>query len=331
MVSRERIDDLLHGDVASRDDAARERARLRLRAVMTEESTTPRRRRRRHLALAAAALTAALVALVAQVWLPLGQGGLDSSAAAELRFLGEVSSGRSSSALRQDEFIHRRFAEVRRESSESLSTGLIYSIDVRVDVEVWLSPDGSGKTVTTYRDVAFSSAQDEANWERSGSPEIPHVGQTISRHDAGGLMYYPVHELPTSPDALRQALADGDVIEPAAGDDNELATIGTLLAQEDGDGALRQALFEVAATIPNVTVTNGVVDPLGRPAVEVSVVDTNGTTSLLFDPTDAHFLGRSSTPPPEDERPTLTLWQAYEYGAIVSRIGARGPIPVGTR
>ena len=118
--------------------------------------------------------------------------------------------------------------------------------------------------------------------------------------------------------------ADADVIEPAPGDDNELATIGTLLAQEDGDGALRQALFEVAATIPSVTVTNDVVDPLGRPAVEVSVVDTNGTTSLLFDPIDAHFLGRSRTPP-ADDRPLLTQWQAYEYGAIVSGIGARGP------
>ena len=323
MESRDIIADLLRGGIADRDDAARERARLRLRQATTDELRSSRRGHRRLLYAVAASLAIAMLIMVAQVWLPLGQGGLDSSSAAELQRLGEISSQRSAPELLPGEFIYRRYLEVGRESVGSVSTGLLFSIDVTVEVEVWLASDGSGRMQTTYLDVSFSSKQDQTLWEQAGSQEIPRVGKTlIADYGPDGLSYFPVERLPTDPDALRQALADGTVIEPAPGDVNELSTIGSLLAQEDGDGDLRQALFDLLASIPNVTVSTDVVDPLDRPAVEVAISDDAGVTSLLLDPVDARLLARTRTPP-ADERPPLTYWQAYEQSSIVSRIGDR--------
>ena len=321
-MSRDLIDDLVRGDVVERDEAARDRARLRLRSAI-EDETRSARRGRRWLSVIAATLWVAIAILVAQVWLPSGRGGLDPGAATELQRLGEISSNRSASAVLSHQYIYRRYVEVRREVGESVSTGRTYAIDLRVELEAWISSDGSGRTQTTYHEVSFASAQDQANWKEAGTPEIPKVGETVPvNYESGQLEYYRLEELPTDPNALRQALADGKVIESAPGDVNELSTIGTLLAQEDGDGDLRQALFDVAATIPNVTVTTDVVDPLGRPAVELAVTDATGETSLFFDPVDAGLLGRAIAIP-EEERPPITQWQAYEQSSIVSRIGDR--------
>lgn len=320
-MSKDRFEELLRGAIPKRDEVARERARVRLRSAITEERQAPGRRRRRLLGIGAATLATAMFIVAVQSWLPLGRGGPDVSAAAELRRLGEVSSHHQAPDLARNQFIYRRYLEVRRDITGSISTGLSYAVDVRAEVEVWLSSDGSGRTLTTYQSVVLASPQDRASWEEAGSPSLPKPGETDT-HDygLGGLAYFPVDDLPTDPDALRQALVEGKVIEAAGGDSNLLSTIGSLLTQEDADGELRQALFEVAATIPNASVSIDAMDPLGRPGVLLTVSDATGETSLFFDSSDAQFLGRSLTPPP-DERPALTQWQAYEEGSIVSGIG----------
>lgn len=321
MMSKDGFEELLRGETPEKDEAASERARVRLRSAIAEERRATRHRRRRLVGVGAATLATAMLIVAVQSWLPLGRGGPDVSAAAEIRRLGEVAARQQAPDLGRNQFIYRRYLEVRRDITESISTGLSYAVDVRLEVEVWLSSDGSGRTLTTYQSVVLASPQDRASWEEAGSPSLPAPGETDT-HDygLGGLAYFPVDDLPTDPDALRQALAEGKVIGPAPGDTNLLSTIGSLLAQEDADGELRQALFDVTATIPNVSVSIDAVDPLGRPAVLLTVSDATGETSLFFDSSDAHFLGRSLTPPP-DERPALTQWQAYEEGSVVSGIG----------
>ena len=122
---------------------------------------------------------------------------------------------------------------------------------------------------------------------------------------------------------MRTALSDGDVIEPAPGDFNLFATIGTILSQEDVPSDLRQALFEVAASIPSVNVEHAVPDPLRRPAIAVSFSDHVGTTRLYFDPEDARFLGRSESIPSEEGRPGILDWRAYVARGLVEELGDR--------
>jgi hypothetical protein len=146
---------------------------------------------------------------------------------------------------------------------------------------------------------------------------------TEQAYQAGGLKYYEVDRLPTEPGALQDALAAGHVIDEALGEANRLSTIGTLLAQGDASAELRQALFEVAASIPGVVVDRQATDPLERPAISVSVSDPSGETRLFVDPADAALLGTLRSHPTTDEGPGPTDWFAYSEWGVVSKVGEK--------
>jgi hypothetical protein len=80
-------------------------------------------------------------------------------------------------------------------------------------------------------------------------------------------------------------------------------------------------LFEVAAQIPGVVVDHQTADPIGRPAVSVSVTDPSGETRLFFDPIDASLLGTLRSHPATDEEPGDTEWHAYRAWGVASTPG----------
>jgi hypothetical protein len=114
-------------------------------------------------------------------------------------------------------------------------------------------------------------------------------------------------------------------IESSPDDPSLLSIIGTVLSQEDLPSELRHALFEVAASIPSVTVEHGALDPLGRTSVAVSLVDGLDTTRLYFDPSDGRFLGQSETIAAEGAQPEAVDWRAYVARGVVSEVGNRPP------
>jgi hypothetical protein len=322
-VTHDQIEELLRGGVPSEDPFAKERARIRLRALMMPDEKRPGIRRRSRLAaFAAASLAVAVVLLVLQLLLPIGPAGPQLSAAAEIRQLGRISTNQARVEMGSSDVMYHRYDEAHREESVSTTSGTKFAIDVQVEIETWVASDGSGRTVTTYQDVAFPTLSDHEGWEQAGS--TPAVGDVVpQRASAGDLPLYHVDKLPTDPSALLGALNDGSVIEPAPGDINVLSTIGTLLAQQDLPDDLRQALFDVAASLPGVAVERDVQDHGGRPAVAVSVTDGSTRTRLFFDPSDASFLGRDITYPSDGDRPGAIEWRAYLDSGIVSAIGER--------
>jgi hypothetical protein len=82
-------------------------------------------------------------------------------------------------------------------------------------------------------------------------------------------------------------------------------------------------LFDVAATIPSVTVQYGVEDHAGRPAVSLTATDESGDSTLFFDRSDAQLLGSSFELPAAAGRPVLTQWTVYLDSGVVSKIGER--------
>jgi hypothetical protein len=318
------LEELLRGGVVTSDAPARERARLRLRAAIAQEQQhrSARGHRRIRVRLLAAVAILAMTLLVLQVFLPPGTVGPPESAASEIRRLGALASHQQPVEVGESEFVYQRFETRTREVTQLLTSGTSFALDVGASVESWLAPDGSGRVATTYHAVSFASVEDRRVWVEGGSPDIHESGEIVVQPYArSGLPFYPVDQLPTDPDALRAALASGDVIEPAPGDLNLLSTIGTVLSQQDLPGELRGALFEVAATVPGVAVEHDVQDPLGRPALAVSLVDDAGTTRLFFDPLDARFLGRSETFPAEKDRPGFVYSRAYVAMGVVEGIG----------
>lgn len=324
-MAENRIEDFLRGDVFPRDPAARDRARVRLWTAIRAEETgdRPTFRRRWRIVTVAAAL-AALAILILQVALPPGGVGPTLGAAAEIRQLGRVAATQEPMSLRASDFIYSRTREVRREAITRLTEEIAFSLDITATRQTWLAADGSGQAVMQVEDVDFSSATDRDVWEAAGAPPIVADGDSDTEdYGRGELPVYAVENLPADPQALREALASGDVITPAEGDLNLLLTIGIVLGQQDLPGDVRQALFEVAATIQGITVEHDVSDLAGREAIALTLVDASSTSRLFFDPVDAHFLGQSETFPSGGDRPAFTDWRVYLETALVDDIGDR--------
>jgi hypothetical protein len=158
----------------------------------------------------------------------------------------------------------------------------------------------------------------------AGSPPLPQVGPTHPvRYERGELTYFAVESLPTDPEELRSALDKQVGITTEAADVALLSYIGTLLAQENLTPELRQALFDVAATIPSVSVRDDATDHSGRSAVAVTATDVSGETSLFFDRSNAQLLGSSVDYPAADGHAAFTEWHVYLGSGIVSKVGER--------
>jgi hypothetical protein len=323
-VNDHKIDGLLRGAVPAEATKARERARTRLRAAIGREMAPPLRRRRRLAPLVAAALLVVGGLLALQIALPPGPGGPRLSAAEEIGKLGRLSLDQRALKLGPDDYLYTHVLEFRSQSYGDQSSE--YVLAVKAEVESWYASDGSGARETTYRDVVFASPLDRENWVKAGSPPVPEVGVSDSeRFSSGELAIFAVEDLPTDPDDLRTALENDVVIETGGGDVSMLSSIGSLLSQENLSGDLRRALFEVAATIPSVTVQYEVADEAGRAAVAVTASDVSGDTRLFFAESDARLLGSSVDYPPEDGHAPFTEWRVYLDSGLVSDIGQRPP------
>jgi len=314
------IENIARGVLPLEDPSAREVARRRLRArIDAEVARDERRKRTRRLGVPVAAAVIVALVLAIQALLPPGTGGPTLSAAAEIRHLGTLSTVLPTLRLGPSSFLYH---EVKIEGSKPttyIGTGN-FTVNVSLTQQTWLAADGSGKTITTYDTVSFASDEDRAMWQQLGKPPIPMVGEPDPQtYGPQELAYYPVDQLPSDPQKLKEALDSNPVIFGGEGNVSELSMIGMLLAQGDVSPDVRAALFQLASQIPGVTVQPDALDPMGRPAVAISVVDALRRTTLFFDGKDASLLGESETPDPGVQgEPSST---AYESAAVVDKVG----------
>jgi hypothetical protein len=192
-----------------RDDAAKARARERLRRRIEEERRSgtsppgavggraPRpAHRRRYTVLIGVAAALAFGAIVLQVVLPSGQGGPAVSAASELRRLADL----ASTIQPIEPGAGSLYTDVETqgiESGEDLSSGLSWDLLVRERLQTWVATDGSGRQVRTIERVDFATPQDRTRWIRAGRQPLP--ASSVDRYGRGGLLIVDV---------------DGDAIDP---------------------------------------------------------------------------------------------------------------------
>ncbi|HEY5013594.1 MAG TPA: CU044_5270 family protein [Acidimicrobiia bacterium] len=118
---------------------------------------------------------------------------------------------------------------------------------------------------------------------------VIRLGVALFPAGSNGLTWDQLYALPVESHALERKLRAG--INGAGPDDNsELFTIvGDLLRESPAPPALRQALWEVAARIPGVTLVGAVTDGAGRHGVAVE----RGGQRYVLDPNDGRLLEES--------------------------------------
>lgn len=154
----------------------------------------------------------------------------------------------------------------------------------RVTEETWWGPDGSGR--------------------REGRSTTPDYGLgPIGSWGPGEMPVEDLSGLSTDPDILTHQLVERSAPggaspqppgTPGPGVSVDSATlwraISHLLEMPNAEPALRAALFEVAANIPEVEVLPNTEDPVGRSAIALRMAAGDGVFHLYFDPDTLQLL-----------------------------------------
>lgn len=185
----------------------------------------------------------------------------------------------------------------------------------RVTEETWWATDGSGR--------------------RTGLSTTPDYGLgPRGVWGPGEMEVEDLSKLSFDPEVLWNQLTDrsapgGASPQPAgtpgfgvSGDPARLwRAISALLEMPNAEPALRAALFEVAATIPEADMEQAVQDPVGRRAVSISMSVGDGPFILFFDPESLQLLASV-----EEYGEDTTFYRIVEAAGVV---GSTEQVPEG--
>jgi hypothetical protein len=175
---------------------------------------------------------------------------------------------------------------------------------LRASGRQWYRADDSGRRVENGA-LSYFTAADRTAGEQMGETWGTPIDRSYDPgqfpSDSGDLS-----GLSTDPNVLRAQLlyrgSGGGAspvpdLSPGLGQDADTpviwAGVQTLLASPNSSPALRAALFEVASQLKGVNVTEATTDPVGRPATELSQVDSVGIeTDWWFDPSSEQLLAQ---------------------------------------
>ena len=247
-------------------------------------------RRRRGPWLVAVAAMAIAIAVALPALLPAGtRTGADPAAAATLHRLARVALHRRTVDLPEP----GQYVYTRSEYTQTMVYGVDDGSDFRYTEvavrRIWIAPDGSGRLVEQSSDGSFPTPADEAAWEAAGSPDVGGGRGSDDTYDPGGLFFQDVSGFSTEPDQLREQ------VEALAEKTNEstFEAVGDLLRETYASPALRAALYDLAASLPDVGFVGEVTDELGRTGIAVARTADGMTQELIFNPRTSELLGES--------------------------------------
>lgn len=192
--------------------------------------------------------------------------------------------------------------------------------------EAWIGPDGSGRNVSTPVEVSFPSAQDRAAWIAAGSPDLG-VDESADQYFGPGELYFlDGSKLPTDPQELLALIEKREIVGGPPGDWETFAIVGDLLRPGTyAPPALRAALYEVVANLPEVEYLGRVKDTAGRPGLAVASTHDGIRTVMIFDPGTAQLLGKEEVLVDPDELSVEVGPDTYP-GTIVYGPGRAGMV-----
>jgi hypothetical protein len=192
--------------------------------------------------------------------------------------------------------------------------------------EAWIGPDGSGRIFSTLREVRFPSAADRAAWVAAGSPELGGDETTIDESfGPGELHFLDLATLTTDPQELLAVIEEREIVGGPPGDWETFAIVGDLLRETYAPPALRAALYEVAANLPDVEYLGPVEDAVGRPGLAVASTHDGIRREMIFDPETAQLLGENDVLVDPDEL-TVEVGPETYPGTIVYGPGRPGTV-----
>lgn len=147
-----------------------------------------------------------------------------------------------------------------------------------------------GQTYTREMWVSHYAANGSGELEDTAGAASAMGLASFSVGDTKTLTWDQLYQLPTNPAQLKatlEAYDQGDSQGPSAALWGDI--IG-LLTESPASPALRQALYEVAATIPGATVKGNFTDRLGRTGTAISLGDDSVPTTLVIDPANGVLL-----------------------------------------
>lgn len=159
---------------------------------------------------------------------------------------------------------------------------------VESTVLTWWASDGSGQLRL-----------------RAGDHKTFGPGQPLS--DTGPIDYLSTDAAVLREQIIQRMAPDGaspepaDQFTPGPGQSDHVTagvirSIDSLLSYENALPDLRAALFRVAAGLDGVQVNQDAVDPVGRPAIELTVTTEEALHTWWFDPQTQQLLARRWTP-----------------------------------
>lgn len=278
-----------------------ELARLR---TPTEASNSSTKRKVLGISLSAVACAAAAV-IVLVVLLTASSGPFSSKASAALNRLAAQAATAQPTSLAPGQYA---YTEGERPVMTSVGTlkpgGPSITEYFTGTVQTWVAADGSGRQVTTTDPTPhFYTAADRAAWVAEGSPPgvippnqlttVQTFGPNTASEVNGPTPLYDVTGLPTDPSVLSQLLNNENQGDQSLGTlpvgiksldfASSCATAACTLFERaaallqgpdiGATPALRQALFQVLATVPGVEDRGITTDPSGQSGIELALVE----------------------------------------------------------
>jgi hypothetical protein len=300
----------LHPEGAE-SSGARDRARAALLTQMTNEPVVHgrRRRARREFSLRASrGLAAALAVIVVAVVVDLGsRGGAGQPASAAAAVLERAALAAQAvggpGELQPGEYwyVHsRNIVNGAVFVSNEHRSYVIVDALTRYDRQEWIGVDRRGFIKQRFVSVQFLSPAARQQWIRDGRPTPYRSPLKVS---VPPLAYRQLRALPTNVNALY------NVIERDAGKGGALwrqgarwqrhamfSAVSDLLRDNPLPAGVRAATYRVAARIPGIELLGLTHDPIGRPALAITLNDTlyGERDELLFDPRTANLLAETS-------------------------------------
>jgi hypothetical protein len=349
-------------------------------------------RRRRILAFGGAMALAAITAGA----LVLGSGPTAQPAAAEVlhRTAAVAAEGEAPAPIPgPGQYLHRSFESLELEGWLAFGTagpdeptgfqgGLMdnpgaFNALMPTSHKYWVAPDGSGRVREVAGTPRFIDEGEQARWEAAGSPLPPPFDPAYQRRYASqyrdalevgrgvvdregpkllGFRFPDTSQLPTEPEALRQAVEANDVTVSGfnlmyrsaerLGEDQTIAELFNILSEGSPmSPQLRAAIFDALGELPGIEIDSEAQDFLGRQGDAVRSLDPKTGTGVefVFDPATAEILSHrefiSDATRAAKENPALkglpagqTIREtAYEETAVVDSThmtggaGAEGP------
>ena len=168
--------------------------------------------------------------------------------------------------------------------------GATYRVWDETHAQSWVDANDNGQASFTFS-TSFFSPQDKSVWQAAGSPPVDVAAGAPSTASLSASGFPDVAGLPTDPQALLRTLESGAYGAP---DDSSAAfsAVGELLQDpKDTSPALRSALYQAAALIPDTEALGTIADHAGQQGQGVGLTQDGVRSELIVDPSSGQLLG----------------------------------------